>query len=267
MLWFNFILGINLIFLCFKPLSYITNIPTQRKIKLNQNWTTTYPWLTYPVSKLSGALWRRGVKRKDSLQLCLWNLNSASNSPVASRRRSTELSDFRQSARSGNERECKQTSKNTCQGWWLHYYLRQSAFRIVIASFRPAARAPQRACSQATADMVSMFIISSSCKCKEETLLFSVACIVTMRLLDSLRKKKRKEFPCMSDTFSRFLKLTGERCHQVLICFTDRYFTKKSYKLERSKKANWTVWFIYTRWALLNHSQCRLPADFLFLQS
>ena len=29
---------------------------------------------------------------------------------------STELSDFRQSARRGNERECKQTLKNTCQG-------------------------------------------------------------------------------------------------------------------------------------------------------
>ena len=29
---------------------------------------------------------------------------------------STELSDFRQSARSENERECKQTLKNTCQG-------------------------------------------------------------------------------------------------------------------------------------------------------
>ena len=29
---------------------------------------------------------------------------------------STELSNFRQSARSGNERECKQTLKNTCQG-------------------------------------------------------------------------------------------------------------------------------------------------------
>ena len=29
---------------------------------------------------------------------------------------STELSDFRQSARSGNEHECKQTLKNTCQG-------------------------------------------------------------------------------------------------------------------------------------------------------
>ena len=29
---------------------------------------------------------------------------------------SNELSDFRPSARSGNERECKQTLKNTCQG-------------------------------------------------------------------------------------------------------------------------------------------------------
>ena len=29
---------------------------------------------------------------------------------------STELSDFCQSARSRNERECKQTLKNTCQG-------------------------------------------------------------------------------------------------------------------------------------------------------
>ena len=29
---------------------------------------------------------------------------------------STEPSDFCQSARSGNERECKQTLKNTCQG-------------------------------------------------------------------------------------------------------------------------------------------------------
>jgi len=29
----------------------------------------------WPASKLSGALWRRGGKRKDSLQLRLWNLN------------------------------------------------------------------------------------------------------------------------------------------------------------------------------------------------
>ena len=36
----------------------------------------------------------------ESLQLGRWNLNSTSNSPVAPRR--TELSDFRESARSGN---------------------------------------------------------------------------------------------------------------------------------------------------------------------
>ena len=54
-----------------------------------------------PASKISGALWRRGGKRKESLQLRLWNLNSTCGSP------STELSDFRHSARSGNERECK----------------------------------------------------------------------------------------------------------------------------------------------------------------
>ena len=39
-------------------------------------------------------------KRKESLQLRRWNLNSTSNSPVAPRR--TELSDFRESAGSGN---------------------------------------------------------------------------------------------------------------------------------------------------------------------
>ena len=85
----------------------------------------------------------------------------------------TELSDFRQSARSGNERECKQTLKNTCQGSWRHYryHLRQSAFRIVFRcrysnsrdavasspSFsRPTARAPPRACSQANSLCVSI---------------------------------------------------------------------------------------------------------------
>ena len=54
-----------------------------------------------PASKLARTLWRRGGKRKESLQLRLWNLNSTCGSP------STELSYFRQSARSGNERECK----------------------------------------------------------------------------------------------------------------------------------------------------------------
>ena len=39
-----------------------------------------------PASKLSGALWWQGRKRKESLQLRLWNLNSTTNSPVAPHR-------------------------------------------------------------------------------------------------------------------------------------------------------------------------------------
>ena len=41
--------------------------------------------------KLSRALWRQGAKRKESLQLRLWNLNSTSNSPVAPRRLSCQI--------------------------------------------------------------------------------------------------------------------------------------------------------------------------------
>ena len=63
--------------------------------------------------KLCEALWQRGGKRKESLQLRLWNLNSISN-PCGSL--STELSYFCHSVQSGNERECKQTLKSTCQG-------------------------------------------------------------------------------------------------------------------------------------------------------
>ena len=35
----------------------------------------TWPGIPYPESKLSGALWRPGEKRKESLQLRLGNLN------------------------------------------------------------------------------------------------------------------------------------------------------------------------------------------------
>ena len=52
----------------------------------------------------------KGKTRRESFQPRLWNLNSASNSPVApipdGESPLTELSDFRQSARSGNERKC-----------------------------------------------------------------------------------------------------------------------------------------------------------------
>ena len=61
-----------------------------------------HPWvlIMFPRerAKLSWKLWRRDGKRKESLQLRLSNLNSSSTGSP---------SDLRQSARSGNERECK----------------------------------------------------------------------------------------------------------------------------------------------------------------
>ena len=48
--------------------------------------------LNQPASKLSGALWRQGGKRKESLELHLWNFHSTSNSPVALPRLSCQIS-------------------------------------------------------------------------------------------------------------------------------------------------------------------------------
>ena len=59
-----------------------------------------------PASSPGGALWRRGGKRKESLQLRLWNLNCASNSPVAPPRLSCQIS-----ANQVNQREAE-TSAN-----------------------------------------------------------------------------------------------------------------------------------------------------------
>ena len=64
----------------------------------------------YPIAceqALWGALAVR--QRKESLQLCLWNLNNFHlQFPCGSP--STELSDFHQSMQSGKEHECKQTA-------------------------------------------------------------------------------------------------------------------------------------------------------------
>ena len=49
------------------------------------------------------ALWRRGGKRKESLQLRFWNLNSTSHFPVAPRRLNCQIS--------ANQREAE-TSAN-----------------------------------------------------------------------------------------------------------------------------------------------------------
>ena len=110
-----------------------------------------------PASKLAGTLWRRGGKRKESLQLRLWNLNSTCGSPW------TELSYFRQSARSGNERECKHVPRVMMSSLMSSPSITISHrfFRCRYSNSRdelqalppfphPEARVPRRACSQAT---------------------------------------------------------------------------------------------------------------------
>ena len=112
----------------------------------------------WPASKLSGAFWRRGEKRKESLQLLLWNLNSACNSPVAPRRLNE--------AERGNERECKQTLKRYAPRVMTSFLTSSPHFSVQIFKFqrrscklsflfpprrqsappseRPAVRAPRR---------------------------------------------------------------------------------------------------------------------------
>ena len=82
----------------------------------------------WPASKLSGAFWRRGEKRKESLQLLLWNLNSASNSPVAPRRLSE--------AERGNERKCKQTLKWHAPRVMKSFLMSSSHFSVQIFKFQ-----------------------------------------------------------------------------------------------------------------------------------
>ena len=84
----------------------------------------------WPASKLSGALWRRGEKRKESLQLLLWNLNSASNSPVPPPPR--RLSE----AERGNERECKQTLKRHAPRVMTSFLVSSSHFSMQIFKFQ-----------------------------------------------------------------------------------------------------------------------------------
>ena len=61
-----------------------------------------------PASELSGGLWGWGGKKKESLQLRLWNLNSTSNSPVAPRRLSCQISTYQSKAK---------TSANVNKHW------------------------------------------------------------------------------------------------------------------------------------------------------
>ena len=100
--------------------------------------------------KLFGALWRRGGKRKEALELPLWNLNSTLNSPVAPRQLSSQIS--------ANQRE-GETSANANKHWKANDVIPNVIFAnqhfastFFDAKFKfkflfpPAARVPWRAC-------------------------------------------------------------------------------------------------------------------------
>ena len=61
-----------------------------RQLVLRTSWNSSP--VKQPVSKLSWTRWWQGRKRRESLKLRLWNLNSTSNSPVAPHQLSNQIS-------------------------------------------------------------------------------------------------------------------------------------------------------------------------------
>ena len=122
-----------------------------------------------PTSKLSGAFWRWGGKRRLSLQLRLWNLNSAFNSPLAPRRLSCQISvNQRKAGTSTNVNKHWKTRERSLLSLPISishrishrlFRCRYSNSRDVVASSpffsRPAKRTPRRACSLASTAKVN----------------------------------------------------------------------------------------------------------------
>ena len=123
-------------------------------------------WISFilegAVSRPSSSLWRQGGKRKESLQLRPWNLNSISSSPVAPCRLSCQIS-----ANQGETETSANVNKHVPRVMTsllissppisiLHrlFRSRYSNSRDVDASSpsfsHPAGRARRRACSQTT---------------------------------------------------------------------------------------------------------------------
>ena len=90
--------------------NYISNQDKQEMALSKQNMWAACPKEQALLGALAAGWEKEGELATTSL---LWNLDSTSNSRVFP---STELSDFHQSAQSGNKQECKQTLKNTCKG-------------------------------------------------------------------------------------------------------------------------------------------------------
>ena len=198
---------------CFKACS-ILNLVVLLSLSLGASHSTTIS-LCYdpvvaqsrseyhqPASKLSRALSRREGENEGELAIklhvCLWNLNSTSNSPVAPCRH--ELSDFCQSARSGDEHKCKQILKNTYQDndvvtndifanqhFSSTFWCRYSNSGDVVASSpsfsHPDARVLWRACSQAR---VPPSLLASHVDNKSSTfLMFPIKCHIGRDMIAS----------------------------------------------------------------------------------
>ena len=118
----------------------------------------------WPASKLSVALWRRGGKRKESLQPCLWNFNICIEK-VDAKCWLAEMTLVMTSLPLARVFQCLFTFALVSASRWLAEIWQLSRrgatgeleaefkFREVVASSpsfsRPAARAPRRACSHA----------------------------------------------------------------------------------------------------------------------
>ena len=118
---------------------------------------------TFRARRQIQALWRLGGKRKESLQLRLWNLNSTSNSPVAPCRLSCQISPSQRDAKTSanvNKHLKTRTNGNDVVTYVIsaNQYL-ASTFSMQIFKFqrcscklsflfRTAVRARWRACSQ-----------------------------------------------------------------------------------------------------------------------
>ena len=106
----SFWLGFNC-YNIFKRLLYYSQILLIRTLRGPQKVFR----LTGLACNLSKALWQHGGNRKESLQLYLWNFNSASNSLVASHRLSSQISTKQHKA---------ETSVNTNNHWKTHESMR-----------------------------------------------------------------------------------------------------------------------------------------------
>ena len=150
--------------------SYIKTI----RRRLLYNWYKKQNW---PPSRHSGALWRREGKRKESLQLRLWNLNSCIKK-VDAKCWLAEMTLVMTSLPLTRVFQCLFTSALVPACWLVEIWQlsRRWATRELEVEFkfqrhsrtlsllsRAVARAPRRACSQAKVNRKTQIILPEYC--------------------------------------------------------------------------------------------------------